>query len=98
MDRRGPLGDPLILYPTVFLLSVYVTNPLEWPLWAGLFLGNVLSVSLMGFIITPLVMRYVLGWWLNPPPTASPDRGRNGIILVVACYVVFIIVFSVWPT
>jgi antibiotic biosynthesis monooxygenase (ABM) superfamily enzyme len=87
----------LILYPTVFLLSVYATNPLEWPLWAGLFLGNVLSVSLMGFIITPLVMRYVLGWWLNPPPTASPERERNGFLLVVTCYVVFLVVFSVWP-
>lgn len=56
------------------------------------------EASLMGFLITPFVMRYVLGWWLNPPPTASPNRTRNGILLVVSCYVVFLLIFSVWPT
>lgn len=87
----------LILYPTVFLLTEYVTGPLEWPLWSSLFLGNVLSVALMGFVITPLVMRYALGWWLNPMPTANPHRLRWGIWIILGCYAIFLVLFAAWP-
>ncbi len=90
----------LVLYPTVFLLNTYVVSEImgdEAEIWLSLFVGNVLSVALMGFIIMPIITRYVLGWWLNPPPTAKSARTWAGIAFVLAVYGLSLWLFSAWP-
>ena len=90
----------LVLYPTVFLLNTYVVSEIvgdDAEMWLSLFVGNVLSVALMGFIIMPIVTGDILGWWLNPPPTATSARTWAGVAVVLAVYGLFLGLFSVWP-
>ncbi|MCD2196005.1 antibiotic biosynthesis monooxygenase [Actinomycetospora endophytica] len=54
------------LYPTVVLLTLALSA--LWPaapLWASLLVGNVLSVSVLTWVVMPVVTR-ALGFWLEP--------------------------------
>ncbi|GLZ51933.1 antibiotic biosynthesis monooxygenase [Actinomycetospora sp. NBRC 106378] len=62
------------LYPTVVLLTLGLSA--LWPaapLWAALLVGNVTSVSVLTWIVMPLVTR-ALGRWLEPAPGAPQPR------------------------
>lgn len=60
------------LYPTVFLLTLGTSELWEdGPLWATLLVGNVLSVSLLTWVVMPLVTG-ALAFWL------APDQDRVG--------------------
>ena len=62
------------LYPTVVLLTLAISE--IWsgaPLWASLLLGNVLSVSLLTWVVMPVVTR-ALGFWLVPGHGRPPAR------------------------
>ncbi len=62
------------LYPTVVLLTLGISE--LWPdaeLWESLLLGNILSVSLLTWVVMPVVTR-ALRFWLTPAPSAPEPR------------------------
>ena len=59
----------LLLYPVVFLFGLWVQTPLligriGLPFWFALFIGNVISVVLVNWLV-PWTSRG-FGWWLSP--------------------------------
>ncbi|HEV7543835.1 MAG TPA: antibiotic biosynthesis monooxygenase, partial [Reyranella sp.] len=59
----------LLLYPIVFLWGVVVGTPLlanklNMPFPIALFVGNIFSVGMTGFMVPWVANR--MGWWLNP--------------------------------
>ena len=59
------------LYQTVVLLTLGINEVrTHAPLWASLLLGNILSVSLLTWVVTPVVGR-ALRFWLAPEPDRS---------------------------
>ena len=85
----------LLLYPIVFLFGVFVhvplfVNTLKLPFAVALFLGNVVSVTMTGYLV-PLVAGW-FGWWLQP----SRHVVRNNLLgaaLITALYLACIVVF-----
>jgi antibiotic biosynthesis monooxygenase (ABM) superfamily enzyme len=85
----------LLLYPIVFLFGVSVHTPLfmnalKLPFAVALFLGNVVSVAMTGYLV-PLVAGW-LGWWLQP----SRNVVRTNLLgagLIVAVYAACVVVF-----
>ncbi len=85
----------LLLYPIVFLFGVFVHTPifmgvLKLPFPVALFLGNVVSVGLTGFLVPWVATRF--GWWLNPAGnTVRTNLLGAGVILALyaACIVIF---------
>ena len=64
-----------MLYPVVFLFGLYVQAPLlmgraALPFWAALFIGNVVSIMLMNWLV-PWTSQ-ALDWWLRPRQDGSP--------------------------
>ena len=101
-DESGaPMGAPvwkmdmivlLLLYPIVFLWSVYIGFPYlaKMPFAVSLFLGNIVSVGLTGFLV-PWVAGH-FGWWLGP----KKDAGRMSLLgagLILALYAAMVVVF-----
>jgi antibiotic biosynthesis monooxygenase (ABM) superfamily enzyme len=75
-EKTGPaqwktaLSVLVALYPTVVLLTLGISE--VWgsaPLWLSLLIGNIMSVSLLTWVVMPIVTR-VLRFWL------VPARGR----------------------
>jgi antibiotic biosynthesis monooxygenase (ABM) superfamily enzyme len=85
----------LLLYPIVFLWGVWFGTPvlqnmLNLPWALNLFIGNIFSVLLTGFMVPWVANR--MGWWLNP----KGDVVRANLLgygLVVAIYVISVVVF-----
>jgi uncharacterized protein len=85
----------LLLYPIVFLWGVFVGTPLlanklNMNFAIALFIGNIFSVGMTGFMVPWVANR--MGWWLNP--TKNVVRANllgAGLICVIyaACVVVF---------
>jgi uncharacterized protein len=74
------------LYPTVVLLTLGISA--LWPagpLWASLLVGNVLSVSLLTWVVMPVVTR-ALQFWLEP--AAAARQPRTNVLGTVASLVV----------
>ena len=72
----------LLLYPIVFLWGVFVGTPLlanklNMPFAIALFIGNIFSVGMTGFMVPWVANR--MGWWLNPTPKrgAGQPAGRR---------------------
>jgi antibiotic biosynthesis monooxygenase (ABM) superfamily enzyme len=86
----------LMLYPIVFLFGVFVATPLfsnklALPFAISLFLGNIVSVVLTGFLV-PWVANH-FGWWLQPK---GPRRLRTHLLgagIIIALYAVMVVVF-----
>ncbi len=77
------------LYPTVVLLTLALSA--LWPagpLWASLLIGNVASVSLLTWVVMPVVTR-ALAFWLEPAP---PSRGPRTDVLGTVASLVFLAV------
>jgi antibiotic biosynthesis monooxygenase (ABM) superfamily enzyme len=88
----------LILYPVVFLWNAHVGLPLlaaklDLKPATAVFIGNVFSVGATAFLV-PWSARYVLGWWLAPPPGRSSRVGALGGTVVLAAYASM--VFAFW--
>ena len=72
----------LLLYPIVFLFGLLVQTPLlgvraGLPFAVALFIGNVVSVVLLGYLVPWTSTRFA--WWLEPPTPSNKDRHpRNG--------------------
>ncbi len=80
----------LVLFPIVMLELKYL-NPLlaNLPYSVGIFIGNVLSVSLITWPGLPLCLKF-LDWWLKPN-----NRFTNiaGTLFIIALYLVEIALF-----
>ena len=61
------------------------------PFAVSLFLGNVVSVVLTGFMV-PWVAGY-FGWWLQPAPGRALSAGLQGAALITALYVAMVLIF-----
>ena len=88
----------LALYPTVMILNLTVGKVLQKvgvPPYLGLFIGNMLSVSILTWLAMPLVNR-VLGAWLAPGEGPAPRF--SGTAAVVLCYLLFLAVFAAITT
>ena len=85
----------LLLYPIVFLWGVFVGTPLladklDMPFAIALFIGNIFSVGLTGFLVPWVANR--MGWWLKPTRergAGQPAGGRLICAIYAACVVVF---------
>lgn len=90
------------LYPTVVLLTLAISE--LWTsadLWESLLLGNVLSVSLLTWVVMPVVTR-ALRFWLAPAPgTASRRVDVLGAVasigfLTLAALVFWLVTTVIW--
>jgi antibiotic biosynthesis monooxygenase (ABM) superfamily enzyme len=86
----------LMLYPIVFLFGVFVatplfTNKLALPFAISLFLGNIVSVGLTGFLV-PWVANH-FGWWLQPKGPQPLRTHLLGAGIIVALYAVMVVAF-----
>ena len=81
----------LLLYPIVFLWGVYVGTPLlaeklHLPFAVNLFIGNIFSVALTGFLV-PWTANHPLAWWLRPKnPKQAMGVHLLGAAIVCALY------------
>lgn len=87
----------LMLYPVVFLFAMFVGTPLlsdrlHLPFALALFLGNIVSVTLTGFLVPWVAGRF--GWWLSPSPAGgATSTNVRGAALVIAIHVAMVIGF-----
>jgi antibiotic biosynthesis monooxygenase (ABM) superfamily enzyme len=78
----------LMLYPTVFLWGYLVDGPFVQgraglPFWLALFIGNVFSTQLLGWLAAPWIFK-VFDWWMQP---ASPvPRQIAGYAILAALF------------
>lgn len=85
----------LLLYPIVFLWGVWVGTPilqnqLSTPWAVNLFVGNIFSVALTGFMVPWVAHR--MGWWMLP----KGNTWRTNLLgagLICAIYVISVVVF-----
>ncbi len=106
-DAGGPGAAPLpawkmdmlvllMLYPIVFLFGVFVGTPLfsnvlGLSFAVSLFLGNVVSVGLTGFLVPWAAGHF--GWWLKPPPGKETQASLLGAAVILALYAAMVFVF-----
>ncbi|MFF2809225.1 antibiotic biosynthesis monooxygenase [Streptomyces sp. NPDC058000] len=86
----------LALYPTVKVLDLTVGSyfdALGMPGYLSLFLSNVLSVSILTWLLLPLLNR-LLAFWLMPGRAQSLRTDVTGAVLVVLCWVTFLVIFG----
>ena len=90
------------LYPTVVLLTLGISEIWEdGELWETLLLGNVLSVSLLTWVVMPTVTR-ALHFWLSPDPRSAGGRldaigtAASIAFLTVAAFVFWLVTTQIW--
>lgn len=84
----------LMLYPIVFLWSVWVGLPYlsDLSFAVALFIGNVVSVGLTGFLVPWVAKRF--GWWLQPAGHRNALAVHFlGAGVILALYAAMIFVF-----
>ena len=84
----------LLLYPVVFLFGLWVQTPIlmgkaRLPFWLALFIGNVVSVLLLNWLVPWVSKRF--GWWLAP---TGRWTSLAGAALMVMLYAVWLFLFS----
>jgi antibiotic biosynthesis monooxygenase (ABM) superfamily enzyme len=89
----------LLLYPIVFLWGVFVGAPLlgeklGLSFAVSLFIGNVVSVILTGFLVPWVAGR--LGWWLQPQGESALRATIGGAALILAFYAAMVLAFRAW--
>lgn len=83
----------LALYPTVMLLTFFLSPRLAGlPLAGAMFVGNVVSVAILTWLLMPLVNR-LLGFWLVPTPARSGLVEALGTGLVILGYAAAVCAF-----
>jgi hypothetical protein len=87
----------LLLYPIVFLWGVWLGTPyldktLHMAFAIALFVGNIVSVSLTGFLV-PWVANRFFGWWLHPSGQHALRTHLLGAGIILALYAVMVVVF-----
>lgn len=79
----------LALYPVVYLFGVWVGTPLlrdhlGLPFWLALFIGNIVSIVLLNWLVPWLSRRF--GWWLQPAGEATGRTNLRGVAILGALY------------
>ena len=105
-DREGGEGIPpnwkqamsvlLALYPTVMILSLTLDPALKSagiPVYLAVFMGNMVSVAALTWLLMPAVNR-IFAFWLAPQPGRRPRGELAGVATVVVCYVALIAIFA----
>jgi uncharacterized protein len=87
----------LMLYPVVFLFGLSVQTPLltgraGLPFAVALFIGNVVSVILLNYLVPFVSTRFA--WWLRPAAANSRWTHMLGIAALAALYVLMLVVFT----
>jgi uncharacterized protein len=87
----------LLLYPVVFLFGMFVQQPLlinrmSMPFWLALFVGNIISVLLLNWLVPFASNR--LGWWLQPEGQGSMKTHALGAGVLVCIYGLCLFAFS----
>ena len=87
----------LLLYPIVFLWGVWLGTPyldhkLHISFAVALFVGNIVSVGLTGFLV-PWVSNRFFGWWLQPAGRHALRTHLLGAAIILALYAVMVVVF-----
>jgi antibiotic biosynthesis monooxygenase (ABM) superfamily enzyme len=87
----------LLLYPVVFLFGIWVQTPLLMgkaglPFWLALFIGNVVSVLLLNWLVPWVSNRF--GWWLAPAHNATRWTSLAGAALLLLLYALCLFLFS----
>ena len=88
----------LMLYPVVFLFGLLVQTPIlmkraELPFWLALFVGNVVSVILLNWLVPFISRRF--DWWLRADGRAWANLA--GLSIVVGLYGATLLIFSRFP-
>lgn len=87
----------LMLYPVVMLELLFLSPLLRsLGMAEATFIGNLLSVAALGWVLVPHANR-VFGWWLRPIPEGSRRTTTTGIALIVVLYALSVAVFA-WLT
>ena len=86
----------LMLYPIVMVFGYFVGTPLldrelHLPFAVSLFLGNIVSVFLTGFLVPWIASRF--GWWLRPTPGREVRINLLGAAFISAVYAAMVFVF-----
>ncbi|WP_428683520.1 antibiotic biosynthesis monooxygenase [Reyranella sp.] len=86
----------LMLYPIVMLFGIFVGTPfldraLHLPFAVALFLGNVVSVVLTGFLVPWIAGHF--GWWLRPAPERKLQLNLLGGAILLATYAAMVFLF-----
>lgn len=84
----------LMLYPIVFLWSVWIGRPFlsDVSFAVALFIGNIVSVGLTGFLVPWVANRF--GWWLQPAAHRNALAVHiAGAGVIMALYAAMIFVF-----
>lgn len=84
----------LVLYPTVMLLSLYVTGPLlrDWSKATSMYVGNFLSVALLTWVLMPGATR-ALSFWLVPRQGSGTSNTLKGLALVLGSQILLVWLF-----
>jgi uncharacterized protein len=87
------------LYPTVVLLTLAIDELWKGaPLWASLLVGNIASVSLLTWVVMPVVTR-ALRFWLVPGRAGFTTRtDLAGTVLSIAFLTVAALIFWLGTT
>jgi antibiotic biosynthesis monooxygenase (ABM) superfamily enzyme len=87
------------LYPVVFVFTTLISTPFMtnkgMPFWLTLFIGNIVSVNLLNWLVPRSAS--ALGWWLAPKGPSTARINLIGAGIVVAIYAVLLLVFA-WAT
>jgi uncharacterized protein len=87
----------LTLFPVVMLELLYLDPLLQsLDLAVATFIGNLLSVAALTWLLVPWANR-AFDWWLRPTPNDSPKMEAAGIALIIGLYAIFVVVFA-WIT
>jgi uncharacterized protein len=86
----------LMLYPVVFLFGFFVQTPLligrlGLPFAIALFLGNVVSVLLLTYLVPWTSNRFA--WWLQPKRANDQRTAIAGTAVLLALYGLMVLVF-----
>jgi antibiotic biosynthesis monooxygenase (ABM) superfamily enzyme len=84
------------LYPVVFVFTTLISTPFMtnkgMPFWLTLFIGNIVSVNLLNWLVPRSAS--ALGWWLAPKVPSTARINLIGAGIVVAIYAVLLLVFA----
>lgn len=82
------------LYPIVMLEILFLNPYMAWlPLALGNFVGNIISVGILGWPVIWLLSKW-FAWWLAPGQRASRSRDWLGAILILLVIVVMGVLFT----
>jgi uncharacterized protein len=84
----------LTLFPVVMLELLYLSPLLQsLNLAVATFIGNLLSVAALTWLLVPWANR-AFDWWLRPAPEDSPRTEAAGISLIIGLYALAVVVFA----